>query len=853
MSPPEVAKAMGMTTTELRAAKSIAKAELKQAQISQAEALRAAGNSPTAISREMGIPEATVRTLLEPGRQDRASILHNTAAMLKDQVDKKGFIDIGTGVELYLPGISKEKLGASVAILESQGYKVHKVQVDQLGTNNKTTVKVLTPPGTTYVDVVTNKDKIKQIQDFTEDGGRSWSSIDPPLAVNPKRVAVRYKEDGGDTADGVIYVRPGKKDLSLGGKRYAQVRIQVGDGHYLKGMALYKDDLPPGVDLLFNTNKSDTGNKLDAMKPLKKIKGTDEIDEGNPFGAVVRQIKEGPANKQVVVSAMNIVNEEGTWEDWSRNLSSQFLSKQSPKLAREQLDKAYESKKKAYEEIASLTNPTVKKKLLEGFADSADSSAVHLKAAALPGQATHVILPMNSLKPTEVYAPGYDNGTRVALVRHPHGGVFEIPELVVNNNNPEGKKLLGNARDAIGIHSKVAERLSGADFDGDTVLVIPNGTGKVRSAPALAGLKNFDPKAAYPGYPGMKVMSESRTGFEMGDISNLITDMTIKGANDVELARAVRHSMVVIDAAKHKLNYRLSAEKNGIRQLKAKYQGGEQSGASTLISKASSRADVPHRKARSAAEGGPIDKRTGEKIFVNTGEGYTKTKVNKRTGEVREEFVPKLERTTKLAEAKDAHTLSSGTLIESIYADHSNRMKALANQARKDMVSTEDKPYSPSAKKVYAKQVASLDAKLRAALKNAPLERQAQVVANAIVAQKRQADPNMESADLKKIKGLALTEARIRTGAAKQRIKIEDDEWEAIQAGAISTNQLTKILNNADLDRIKELATPRATTVIPTAKKQRAQAMLDDGLTYAEVASALGVPVSTLKDALSTE
>ena len=79
-----------------------------------------------------------------------------------------------------------------------------------------------------------------------------------------------------------------------------------------------------------------------------------------------------------------------------------------------------------------------------------------------------------------------------------HGGTFEIPELTVNNKNPDAKKVLGNATDAIGISSKVAERLSGADFDGDMVTVIPvNNRVRVKSTPALEGLKNFDPKTQY--------------------------------------------------------------------------------------------------------------------------------------------------------------------------------------------------------------------------------------------------------------------------------------------------------------------------------------------------------------------
>ena len=68
----------------------------------------------------------------------------------------------------------------------------------------------------------------------------------------------------------MIYVRPGVKDLRIGDKRYGQVRIMVDGTHYLKGMAVYKDDLPPGKDIVFNTNKHNTGRKKDAMKELSE-------------------------------------------------------------------------------------------------------------------------------------------------------------------------------------------------------------------------------------------------------------------------------------------------------------------------------------------------------------------------------------------------------------------------------------------------------------------------------------------------------------------------------------------------------------------------------------------------------
>src|SRR6185436_8830734 len=185
--------------------------------------------------------------------------------------------------------------------------------------------------------------------------------------------------------------------------------IAVDGTHYIKGMAMYKDDMPPGVDVVFNTNKRNTGNKLDALKELKRDKDGN-IDQDNPFGASISRQH----------GVMNIVNEEGNWSTWSNNLSSQFLSKQSPALAKNQLDMTYERRKAEYDEIAALTNPTVRKKLLDTFAEDVDSSAVHLQAAALPRQGGHhVILPISSIKENEIHAPNFRDGERVVLVRHP--------------------------------------------------------------------------------------------------------------------------------------------------------------------------------------------------------------------------------------------------------------------------------------------------------------------------------------------------------------------------------------------------------------------------------------------------
>jgi len=850
----EIAKGLDMTRTALQAKKTMAKNEQKQTDITTAQRLKAKGMGNMAIGRQMNLNESSVRSLLAPGQMAKAQALMSTANMLKRHVDEKGVIDVGSGVEHHL-GLSRDRLDKAIEILRQQDYYMTNVQIDQLGTggNQKTNIKVLALPGTTYRDIVKDKSSIKSVTDYTDDGGLSWSGLRPPLNINSNRVQVRYKEQGGGEADGVIYVRRGVDDLSLGTNRYAQVRVAVDGTHYLKGMAMYKDDMPKGADLVFNTVKSDTGNKRDAMKKMQIDNATGKIDEGNPFGAVIgRQIKElGPDGKERCTSVMNMVNEEGQWDKWSRNLSSQMLSKQSPALAKTQLDMTYEKKKLALDEISALTNPVVRAKLLQSFADSADSSAVHLKAAAMPRQSSHVILPVPGMKENEIFAPNFDNGTRVALIRYPHGGIFEIPELTVNNKHAEANKLLHGAIDAVGISAKVAERLSGADFDGDTVLVIPNGRGEIKTAPPLARLVHFDPKTEYPKYDGMQLMTVHAKGTHMGEISNLITDMTIKGASPAELARAVRHSMVVIDAEKHSLDYKRSAVDHGIKQLKTKYQenGTGNRGASTIISRATARTDILAKKPRPMADGGPIDKKTGALVFVPTGEHYTRTTVSKK-GVTKETVIYKKQRSQKLIEETNAHNLVSdkgGTKIEKIYADHSNKLKALANTARLEMVHTKTHPISLSAKAAYKPEVISLGAKLTLAQRNAPLERQAQVLANSVIEAKKASNANMEKAELKKIKFQALEAMRARTGADKQKIVITPTEWAAIQAGAISNDRLGKILDHADLDVVKALATPRVQVLMTSAKKSKAASMAVRGYTQAEIAAALGVSLTTLK------
>jgi len=831
----QIAEYFGLQTKQLRAYKSNAHNEVRAAKAAMALRLKDKGYSNSEIGRRMGINESSVRSLLDPAISMRKNASTNTAEMLEKEIASKKYIDVGGGVENQI-GVSRNTLDNAVEQLRAKGYTYHYLKVEQLGTGKFTSIKVLAAPDVTYKEVKDNQAKVTSPGFYSEDLGQTVVGIKPPSSISSKRILVNYGDQGGSDKDGVIELRRGVKDLDLGAARYAQVRVAVDGTHYLKGMAMYSDDIPKGYDVIFNTNKNSSTPKMDVFKKMKD-------DPENPFGATIRQKTYIGKDGKEHLSALNIVNEEGDWNTWKKTLSSQMLSKQSTALAKKQLKLAYDIKKEEFDEICSLKNPVIKKTLLDKFADNCDSSAVHLKAAGLPRQASKVILPFPEMKDSEIYAPSYRNGEKVVLIRYPHGGTFEIPELVVNNkSNKKAKSLIGNAQDAVGINPRVAERLSGADFDGDTVLVIPVGKVKIKTSAPLKGLKNFDPKVAYPGYPGMPKPGEKGSGFDkqgkMGDISNLITDMTIKGAPADDIAAAVRHSMVVIDAEKHNLNWRQSYLDNGIANLKAKYQGASNAGASTLISRAKGDKRVPKRK-----DGYKVDPETGRKIFTETGETYEKNGKQ----------VVRLQKSSKMYETEDAYSLSSGTAMENTYADHANKLKALANSARKTSLTTKPIPYSPEAKAKYRQEVDSLNAKLNIALKNRPLERKAQLLANERVKLVRQNNPDMDKDDIKKLKNQALTQARLQTGASKKArlVDITDREWEAIQSGAISTNKLSQIIQNSDLDILKQRSMPRESRGISDAKRARAKMLESNGYTLAEIADSLGVSTSTISKVLN--
>ena len=824
----EIAKALGMSTTTLRNLKSLEKAEKKEAVRLSVTRKKDAGMSVMAIAAEEGMPVQTVRDLLKPSANAKHRIVTNVVDILERAVEEHKFVDVGEGVEHYL-GVTDLKMKNALQLLKEKGYEVHSIRQQQLTTDNKTTLLILGPPGSDFKDATANRAALHIPNERSYDNGLTFKKPLPIANISMDRVKVMYDSE----KDGLIEIRPGVEDLSMGSARYSQVRIAVDGKYYLKGMCVYGDKIPQGKDIVFHTSKKKDGDDTNALKKQ-------ENDEERPFSSTVVEYRYKDSAGVEKRSALNIVNIEGDWKTWSNNLSSQMLSKQPPSLVKRQLDIALGNKKLELDEIRALTNPVLKKHLLRDYAETLDSSAVHLKAAAMPGQKTSVFIPIPELKPGEIYAPQFANGTVVNLVRHPHGSISEIPTLVVNNKNPQATKTIGpHAVDAVGIHPKVAKVLSGADFDGDAGLVIPS-NGLVKTKPPLQGLKDFEPKTAYPYYEGMVPMSKKQKGRFMGDVSNLITDMTLKGASDSEVARAIRHSMVVIDAEKHKLNFQQSFRDNGIAALKKKYQGGERAGASTLISKSKSVVYVPERSARYS-----IDPETGEKIYYLT----NKTRTDKRGKEV-----VKLQKTNLMSEEDDAFSLSSGTRTERVYAEYANALKQLADDTRLEYTRVSIPKLSQSAKKTYADAVKSLEAKLREAMMNQPFERRAQLVGEEIYKLKKsQNGDDWDYEDRKKAKGQALVTARLRVGAKKKPIDITPREWEAIQMNAISPTMLTNLLRSTDPDVIRAYATPRHTLGLSPGQQSRAFALKKAGYTSAEIASAVGVSVSAINNLYFSE
>lgn len=879
-------KSMGLNSSQFRTELSIATAERRAYLVQKVKSMHSDGKGATEIAKELGLKnESTVRSLLNAESETKMNKAKSTAKHLKSVVDEKRMVDIGSGVEVDL-GVSKEKLTQALYLLERDGYHVYKGRIPQVTNPGKWTIqKVLAAPDVEYKEIY-DLSNVHSLQEYTSrDGGKTFRKFEYPASLDPSRVKVITADEidprtglKGVDKDGLIEIRRGVQDVSLGTAKYAQVRILVGKDKYLKGMAVYGDDMPDGIDVIFNSNKK---TREKALKDIEK-------DPENPFGATIKadgqMFYDDPKGKYIDPvtgnkQSLGVVNkraDEGDWSDWQDKLPSQFLAKQPKALAQKQLNLAIANKKDEYQEIKDLNNPIIKKYFLNKFADECDSAAVDLKAAALPGQKYHVIIPINTLKDNECYCPTYENGTKLALVRYPHEGIYQIPILTVNNKNKTAKSILGgDVADAIGINHSVANILSGADFDGDTVMCLPThdegGKIKIKNKPPLQGLADFDPTDSYgpDTYGDRKVnliTTDRQRNMQMGIASNLITDMTLGGASDSELARATRYSMTVIDSKKHKLDWKQCAVDNDIEGLKKKYQpkfdedgnplnkGG---GASTILSRAKSPDPVVKRQGqpKTNIKGTPDydpTKPEGSLLWKTADDAYyTKTKISKKTGELITTEETRIERVPKMSNTEDAYTLVSSAKhpIEIVYADYANTMKQMARDARIEAYNTASPKINRESAQKYKEEVKSLNDKLNYAVLNKPKEREAQRRANAIVNQKIDSGELVEKKAIKKARQQAIQKTRAEVNAISRKarnIDITDREWEAIQSGAISSNKLTSILNNADIDALRDRATPKTKKEPSTAKINKMKQMAISNFTIAEIAKACGVSISTV-------
>ena len=838
------------TTDDLRAELDVASESRRIADIYEVRKWSEKGYSNIAIAKRTGLSEGTVRNYLKEDALDKAKRITPLIDLLKKEVDEKDYIQVGKGVESML-NVSEDKKKHALLYLKKHGYTVTNIQVQQAGSQGKTTIQVLAKPGSTYRDIVENHiPDIKMPTDMCiaenlKTGEPEIQHVRAPISIDSKRIFIRYRDEGGLDRDGTIELRPGVEDIDLGNSHYAQVRIAVDDKYYLKGMAFNSDDIPDGYDIVYNVNKP-KGTPDDEV--FKKMK-TKENDPKAVFGALIKPQKDYISKDgEVKQSALNVVRDEGEWSDWSKNLPSQFLAKQPVPLAKQQLDLDIRNRKDELNDIMALTNPVVKKKLLLDYGDDCDGAAVHLKAASMPRQAYHVILPLNDIKENEIYAPNYEPGEKVCLVRFPHGGIFEIPELTVNNSRSKAaKKYLAHVPDAVGINARVAEQLSGADFDGDTVLVIPNRDNRIISSPPLESLKGFDSKSyKFPKDVKHLEVGEKKTkggdGFnyqqEMGVVSNLIMDMTLQKAAPEDIANVTKYSMVVIDAVKHQLDWKQAKNDFGINSIRKKYRGDASSGASTLITRAKSKKVVNKR-----TEAG-IDPETGEKLYRPAkGSQWTD-----KEGKVHQ----KTQNSTKMYEAKDAMELLSDnpTEMEKTYGKYANECKSLGNRARRLYLSIPNPKRDPEMTRKYQAEVDSLKVKLNEAKKASVYEKQAQMVAdtkfNALLAE----NPDMSDDEQKKMRGRCIVRARDELGFKKYEVKFTPREWEAVQNNAVSASMFTELLNKADMKTVRELAMPKKSDTLSSSKIARIKAYANSGYTQQEIAKALGISTSSVNKVL---
>ena len=267
----DIAEEFGMTLKEVRYRYSYGKDAEKAANIAHAQELRYTRQmSPKAIAEKMGVSESTVNAWLKPSTEERVRETRDLADKLVESASKNKnikAIDVGKGVSNIL-GCNPTKLEAALTVLKDEGYLIVKKPVPNPSNIKKNTEMMFlyVPPKSwnglseeektkkAFRDISVNLDKIEPPCDVHIDENNKTSiGIEPPKSVSSSRVSVAYQSP----KDGLIEIRRGVPDLYMGETRYNQVRIAVDDTHYIKGVAVYSDKLPDGVDILVHSNKKE--------------------------------------------------------------------------------------------------------------------------------------------------------------------------------------------------------------------------------------------------------------------------------------------------------------------------------------------------------------------------------------------------------------------------------------------------------------------------------------------------------------------------------------------------------------------------------------------------------------------
>ena len=84
-------------------------------------------------------------------------------------------------------------------------------------------------------------------------------------------------------------------------------------------------------------------------------------------------------------------------------------------------------------------------------------------------------------------------------------------------------------------------------------------------------LITFNPITSYPAYTGMENISSNTHRCKVGHAKNLIQQMTKQGASVLEVERAVRYFLVILDAEKHFLDHEKAYGNYGIFELTDRY------------------------------------------------------------------------------------------------------------------------------------------------------------------------------------------------------------------------------------------------------------------------------------------